>query len=140
MTGYTLNASSTNEKWVTDITYLIYKGKRAYLSTILDLYNRKIVAYEISTRNDNDLVINTINKALLNKPSEVKLILHSDQGFQYTSKEYKEICSSNGIVISMSKKGTPVDNSPIESFHSCLKRETLRSYNIESLNQYIRFS
>ncbi|MBO5183482.1 MAG: transposase family protein, partial [Bacilli bacterium] len=47
-----------------------------------------------------------------------QLIIHSDQGFQYTSYEYKAICESNGITISMARKGTPIDDSPIESWHS----------------------
>ncbi|MBP5256783.1 MAG: DDE-type integrase/transposase/recombinase [Mycoplasma sp.] len=50
------------------------------------------------------------------------LIIHSDQGFQYTSSEYKVICASKGISISMSRKGTPLDDSPIESWHAILKK------------------
>lgn len=51
------------------------------------------------------------------------LIIHSDQGFQYTSNEYKVICESNGITISMTRKETPIDDSPIESWHSLLKKK-----------------
>lgn len=65
------------------------------------------------------------------------VILHSDQGFQYTSFQYKEICESNGIIISMSRKGTPIDDSPMESFHGILKKETLYNNDIKSLEQYI---
>lgn len=130
-------AERENEKWSTDITYLIYKGKKAYLSSILDLCSRKIIAYKISRKNDNKLVIDTLNEAI-NIAGNVKgIILHSDQGFQYTSIEYRAICEEKGIIISMSNKGTPVDNAPIESFHSCLKRETLYSYKISSIDEYI---
>lgn len=66
------------------------------------------------------------------------LIIHSDQGFQYTSYEYKAICDSNGITISMSRKGTPIDDSPIESWHALLKKETLYNNNITSLQEYIQ--
>ena len=66
------------------------------------------------------------------------LIIHSDQGFQYTSYEYKAICESNGIQISMARKGTPIDDSPIESWHSLLKKETLYNNNITSLQEYIQ--
>lgn len=131
------NAHSPNQKWVTDITYLIINGKRAYLSTILDLYDRKIVSYKISYKNDNKLVIDTLNDALRKRKDVHGVILHSDQGYQYTSYEYKELCSSNNIRASMSPKGSPVDNSPIESFHSSLKRETLYSYNIKNLEELI---
>ena len=130
-------AERPNQKWSTDITYLIHKGKRMYLSSIMDLNTRNIIAYKISKRNDNKLVIDTLNDAIRKQKDVHGIILHSDQGFQYTSNEYKAICKANGIIISMSQKGSPVDNSPIESFHSNLKRETLRSYNITSLTQYV---
>ena len=126
------DAEYTNQKWSTDITYIIYNGKRAYLSSIMDLYTRNIIAHKISYKMDNKLVMDTLNMAISKQKDVHGVILHSDQGFQYTSYEYKAICESNGIRISMSPKGSPVDNSPIESFHS------LRSYNITSLKQYIQ--
>ena len=129
---------ATNKVWDTDITYLIYKGSRAYLSTIIDLYDRKVVAYKISKRNNLKLVIDTLNEAISKRKDVHGLIIHSDQGFQYTSFEYKAICESNGIVISMSRKGTPIDDSPMESFHAILKKETLYNNNITSLQEYIQ--
>lgn len=126
-----------NKIWCTDITYLIYNGKRAYLSTILDLYDRKVIAYKISKYNNNQLVIDTLNEAIDKQKDVSNLIIHSDQGFQYTSFEYKAICESNSITISMSRKGTPIDDSPIESFHSLLKKETLYNNNYTSLQEYI---
>lgn len=130
-------ATRINQKWSTDITYIIYKGKRVYLSSIMDLYTRNIIAYKISNRMDNKLVMDTLNEAINKQKDVYGVILHSDQGFQYTSNEYKAICEANGIIISMSPKGSPVDNSPIESFHSNLKRETLHSYHITSLKEYV---
>lgn len=131
------NTTEHNQVWVTDITYLIFGNKRAYLSTILDLYDRKIVAFQISKRNDVKLVIDTLNQAIAKTKDVSNLIIHSDQGFQYTSFEYKAICESNGIQISMSRKGTPIDDSPIESFHSILKKETLYNNYITSLEEYL---
>ena len=130
-------AERENEKWCTDITYLVYKNKKAYLSSILDLKNRKIIAYKIGRKNDNKLVIETLKEAIRKNKDVKGTILHSDHGFQYTSIEYRAICQSKGIIISMSAKGTPIDNSPIESFHANLKRETLYSNNITSIEKYI---
>ena len=127
-----------NKVWDTDVTYLIFKGSRAYLSTIIDLYDRKVVAYKISKHNDNKLVMDTLNEAISKRKDVHGLIIHSDQGFQYTSYEYKAICESNGITISMARKGTPIDDSPIESWHSLLKKETLYNNNITSLEEYIQ--
>jgi transposase InsO family protein len=131
------NVERKNQIWVTDITYLIFKGKRAYLSTILDLSDRKIVAYKISKFNDVKLVIDTLNEAIAKRKDVSGLIIHSDQGYQYTSYEYKAICESNKIQISMSRKGTPIDDSPMESFHAILKKETLYNNDITNLQEYI---
>ena len=131
------NVDKENKIWTTDITYLIFNGKRAYLSTILDLYDRKIVAYKISRFNDLNIVIDTLNEAIAKRKDVHGLIIHSDQGFQYTSYEYKAICESNGIQISMSRKGTPIDDSPMESFHAILKKETLYNNDITNLQEYI---
>ncbi|AIO18156.1 Integrase core domain protein [Candidatus Izimaplasma bacterium HR1] len=126
--------------WVTDITYLhlIKNGKKAYLSTIIDLETRDVVAYQISKSNDKKLVMDTLNKAITKTKDLNGLILHSDQGFQYLTTEFKIICASNGIVTSMSRKGTPLDNAVIESFHSILKKETLYNNTITTLDEYIQ--
>ena len=84
----------------------------------------------------NQLVIDTLNEAILKRKDVHGLILHSDQGFQYTSFEYKSICKSNGITTSMSRKGTPIDDSPMKSWHGILKKETLHNNNITSLQEY----
>ena len=107
-----------------------------YLSSIIDLYDRKIIAYEISKFNDIPLVINTLLKAIRKRPKCYGVILHSDQGFQYTSFQYKRICESKGIRISMSRRGTPIDDSPIESFHALLKKETIYNNDYKSINEY----
>lgn len=132
------NPSCQNKIWCTDVTYLIFRNRRAYLSSIIDLYSRKIIAYEISFINDISLVINTLNKALRIQKDVRGLTLHSDQGFQYTSYEYKAICNSKGIQISMSRAGTPIDDSPIESWHSLLKKEVLYNNDIISIEHYIK--
>lgn len=129
-----------NQKgWVTDITYLTLEknGKRAYLSTILDLETRDWVSYKISFRNDNKLVIDTLLEAIGKTKDPSGMVLHSDQGFQYLSTEYKILCESQGIVISHSRKGTPLDNAVIESFHSILKKETLYNNNITTIKEYV---
>ena len=124
--------------WVTDVTYLDYAGKRSFLSTILDLKNRKVVASQISHRNDVKLVLDTLHKAFRKTKDPRGLVLHSDQGFQYFSTEYRSICASKGILISMSRKGTPLDNAVIESFHSLLKKETLYNNDIKNHEEYIK--
>lgn len=126
--------------WVTDITYLqiIRNGKKAYLSTILDLETRDWVAYRISKKMHNSIVMDTLKEAISKTKDLNGLILHSDQGSQYLSTEYKLICESHGITISHSRKGNPLDNAVIESFHSILKKETLYNNSITTIDEYIQ--
>ena len=86
--------------------------------------------------NNIPLVIDTLNEAIAKEKDVHGLIIHSDQGFQYTSFQYKAICESNSITISMGRKGTPLDDAPIESWHALLKKETLYNNNITSLQEY----
>ena len=132
------NTKERNQIWCTDVTYLIYKSKRMYLSTIIDLYDRRVVSYVVSKFNNNKLVMDTVIKAFKKEKNVSGLIIHSDQGFQYTSFEYKALCASKGVIISMSRKGTPIDDSPMESWHGILKKETLYNNDITSLEQYVK--
>ena len=93
------------EKLVTDITYLYFENCRLYLSSIIDLYNREIVAYTISECQDTDFVLDTLNQLELPQGA----LFHSDQGSVYTSKAYYQACTEKGITRSMSRKGTPTD-------------------------------
>ena len=128
------NTDSPNRIWTTDITYLILNNKRAYLSTILDLYDRKIVAYKISYRNDLNIVIDTLNEAI-NKRKDVKgLIIHSDQGFQYTNIEYIRYLDEHGVTISHSRKANCYDNACCENFFGHLKSEYLELQDIPKTN------
>ena len=98
----------------------------------------KNVAYKISKYNDFKIGMDTLNEAIRKRKDVSSLSVHSDQGYQYTSYEYKAICESNGIQISMSRKGTPIDDSSMESFHAILKKETLyNNNNITNLQEYI---
>ncbi|WP_408007392.1 IS3 family transposase [Pseudalkalibacillus sp. A8] len=138
-------ASKPNEKWVTDITYLIFNGQRLYLSAIKDLYNNEIIAYKISQRNDLQLVMDTVKKAR-RKRSVKGIILHSDQGFQYTSKQYNQLLKKYKMKASMSRKGNCWDNACMENFFSHFKTECFHLYSFRTseevkfaVHQYIRF-
>ncbi|UYZ14564.1 IS3 family transposase [Brevibacillus sp. WF146] len=138
-------ASRPNEKWVTDITYLIFNGRRLYLSVIYDLFNNEVVAYRISKRNDIRLVMDTV-KAAIKKGDVSGVLLHSDQGFQYTSRQYHNLLKQYNITASMSRKGNCLDNACMESFFSHLKSECMYLHNFQTdeevhhaVDRYIRF-
>ncbi|MDQ0362388.1 transposase InsO family protein [Breznakia pachnodae] len=118
------SASKPNEKWVTDVSEFKIKGmkKKLYLSIIMDLYDCSIVAVHISDRNNNKLVFNTYKKAIKANPG-AKPMLHSDRGFQYTSKVFKAKLDKQGIVQSMSRVGCCIDNGPMEGLWGIIKSE-----------------
>jgi putative transposase len=117
-------ANGPNQKMVTDITYVSDGERFYYLSVIQDLFNNEIVGWQVSTRNDLELVLNTIAQ-WTKKKDVAEAVLHSDQGFQYTSKAYNSRIKEYGIKGSHSRKGNCLDNACIESFFSHLKTEKL---------------
>jgi transposase InsO family protein len=131
------SAAALNKKWVTDVTYLPINGGFVYLSAIQDLYNNEIIAYHVSKRNDLSLVMKTLEKACENR-EVVKTLIHSDQGFQYTSRQYSKKLEQLGMVGSHSRKGNCLDNACIESFFSHLKSEMLLLQCPETLDELYR--
>ena len=140
-------ASAPNEKWVTDVTEFKVPGekKKLYLSVILDLYDRYPVAYVISTRNNNQLVFKTFDKAISSNPN-AKPLFHSDRGFQYTSKTFQRKLKNQEIEQSMSRVGQCIDNGPTEGFWGIIKSEMYQMYDITNekslryaIKDYIRF-
>ena len=114
------SASRPMEKLVTDITYLPFGPKVLYLSSIMDCFNGEIISYTISDKQDVPFVPDTLNQLPC---IELPCTLHSDQGSVYTSSSFQTQVKNKSIAMSMSRKGTPADNAPIESFHSTLKSE-----------------
>nr|WP_148718528.1 IS3 family transposase [Escherichia sp. KTE52] len=117
------NAEKANEKWVTDVTEFAVEGKKLYLSPVLDLYNREIIAYNLSERPRMQMINAMLEQAMSKLGQNDKPILHSDQGWQYQMKPYQNILESNGVVQSMSRKGNCLDNAVMEGFFGMLKSE-----------------
>ena len=95
------HAKSPNKIWGSDIIYLISNGRRAYLSTILDLYDRKIVVYKISNRNDLNIIIDTLNEAISKRKDVEGIITHFDQGIDFVE---DWLLFSNTIRLKSNKK------------------------------------
>ena len=108
-----------------DITELKYDGghKKAYLAAFKDLATKEIVSYEFTKIASTDLVVRAFEKAIINIPGNDRgnLIVHTDQGFQFTSTAYRSRVAESGATQSMSRRGNCHDNAPIESFFGYLK-------------------
>ena len=124
------HAKKRNRKWCTDFTYLtLADGSKRYNCTIIDLYDRSVTASITDRKITSDLEKRTLEKAIRSQSGiDLKqLVLHSDQGSQYTSREFTEFCIEKGITQSMSKAGYPYDNAPMERYFNTLKTEFLRN-------------
>ncbi len=115
----TNSAQGKSHIWASDFTYLPFKRKFIYLATIIDLFTREIVGYSISTIHNTQLVMNALLHAVSNNP--LPAILHSDQGKEYTCKDYLNLVKSLGIKTSLSAKGCPWENGYQEAFYSQFK-------------------
>ena len=123
------NPERPNAVWCSDITYIWTRDGFVYLTSIMDLYSRKIISWNLSDNMEVSCVIDTVNKAKARRNTDLPLILHSDRGSQYVSKAYRE--ATEKFQLSYSHKGYPYDNACIESFHSLIKREWLDRFSIE---------
>lgn len=141
-------ATGPNQKWSIDITYIHTSEGIEYLCVIKDLYDRSIIAYRQSRFNDNPLVIETVKEALTKVPrsKRIGLILHSDQGTQFTSVAYRKLLKRRNVKHSVSYKGSCADNMPIESWFSLLKCESLKLHRITTrklakqlVSEYVTF-
>lgn len=131
-------ADKPNQKWFTDVTYLTFgKCQKAYLSAIIDRYDQAIIAWKISTSNDNQLVKDTIDMAFENNPG-ARPIIHSDRGSAYTSGQHKELKVAYKFRVSMSRVSKCLDNQPIESFFGTLKSEYYYQHKFQTLDALIQ--
>jgi transposase InsO family protein len=139
--GQDFTTQKPNQVWCTDFTYLKLKnGSKRYNCSIIDLYDRSIVASLNSKWIDTSLAINTLEIALSTNKINNNLILHSDQGAQFASRTFINFCAKNNIAQSMSRAGNPYDNAPMERFYNTMKAEFVYQYTFETdddLNQGI---
>ena len=140
-------ASKPNEKWTTDVTEfkVPHSAEKIYLSAFLDLYDRSIVAWSISDRNDNALVLDTFKQAIRSNP-DAHPLFHSDRGYQYTSPSFQNKLKEQGMVQSMSRVACCLDNGPTEGLWGIIKTEMYQMYEIhtkedliQALGNYIDF-
>ena len=114
--------------WCSDITYIWTLEGFVYLTSIMDLYSRKIIAWVVSDTLEARYVVEAVEKARKRRNVDKALVLHTDRGIQYVCKDY--IKATEGMMRSYSKKGYPWDNACIESFHALIKREWLNRFKI----------
>lgn len=123
------SAPAPNRKWVSDITFIPTREGYLYLATVLDIYSRAIVGWAMSHRINGELVLSALDMAIEQRGSPSGVLVHSDQGSQYTAVAYREKLQSHEMICSMSRKGECHDNAVAESFFHTLKEELVYDAN-----------
>lgn len=126
---------SFNAVWLADITYIRVGGKWCYLAGVMDLARRKLIGWALGSRPTANLACQALRMAIRREKPKTGLIHHSDRGSQYTSAEYKELLKEHEITGSMSRKGNPYDNAPMESFFRLLKVEHVYKRSFATIEQ-----
>lgn len=129
------SVSESNKAWVTDITYLKVGRKWHYLTVFIDLFSRIVVGWDLSNSLERHSVLKAFQKAVALRRPAPGLLVHSDRGIQYASKDFREILEQNGCIQSMSRKGNCWDNAVAESFFHTLKTQFIRHHKFSTQDE-----
>lgn len=120
-------ATQPDQVWVTDITYIrTYEGW-LYLAVVVDLYSRMVIGWSMKPTLARELALDALLMAIWRRRPKQSVIVHSDQGVQYSSEDWARFCKAHGLELSMSRRGNCFDNAAAESFFSSLKKERVRN-------------
>ena len=120
------HADEPDQIWVTDITYIRTHEGWLYLAVVIDLYARKVVGWSMQSTMHTPLVLNALLMAVWRRKPKSRVTIHSDQGSQYTSQEWKGFLEDHNLEASMSRRGNCYDNAVAESFFASLKMERIK--------------
>lgn len=124
--GRRFDVEAPDRAWVTDITYIRTQEGFSYLAVVLDLFSRRIVGWSIQARQTTNVVLQALLAAVWRRKPKGRVLVHSDQGSQFTSMEWAWFLKHHGLEPSMSRRGNCHDNAVAESFFNLLKRERIR--------------
>ena len=119
-------ADAPDQIWVTDITYIRTHEGWLYLAVVIDLYARKVVGWSMNSRMHTSLVLDAMLMAVWRRKPKRKVVIHADQGSQFTSQEWRDFLKGHNLEASMSRRGNCYDNAVAESFFASLKTERIR--------------
>jgi putative transposase len=122
------DVGTPNETWVTDITYIRTHEGWLYLAVVLDLFSRRVVGWSMQSRITKELALDALLMAVWRRKPTSTVMVHSDQGSQYTSHDWQDFLKSHGLKASMSRRGNCHDNAVAESFFQLLKRERIKRH------------
>lgn len=120
------DVEAQDKAWVTDITYIRTQEGFAYLAVVIDLFSRRVIGWSLQSRQVTDVVLQALLMAVWRRKPKTTVLVHSDQGSQFTSMDWAAFLKHNNLEHSMSRRGNCHDNAVAESFFNLLKRERIR--------------
>jgi putative transposase len=129
------SATTINQKWACDITYIRTQEGWLYLAVVIDLYSRAVIGWSMDKRMKKNLVCDALSMALFRRKFPTGVIVHSDRGSQYCSLQYQQMITQYQLIGSMSRKANCWDNSIAESFFHTLKVELTHNYSYQTREQ-----
>ena len=129
------NVKGVNAVWASDVSYFWTRSGWLYLAVVMDLHSRRIIGWCMRTRIDAALTKEALEMAFINRKPQRELLHHSDQGAEYSNKEYQGLLKSHGMTCSMSRKANCYDNAVVESFFKTIKVELARQQKFQSCEE-----
>jgi putative transposase len=125
------NSVAPNLLWCGDLTEVVTDEGKIYMASVLDLFSRRCIGHAFSAHHDADLAHAALAMAVANRGGDVEgVIFHSDRGGEYTAEAYQAACSRLGIIQSMARVGSALDNAVSEAFHSTIKVEYIHRHHL----------
>ena len=133
--NHEFDVDAPNKVWVTDFTYIRTHEGWLYLTVVLDLFSRQIIGWSMKNNPRADFVIDALMMALWRRKPKEKVLVHSDQGVQYTSSDWRKFLADHNLEASMSRRGNCHGNAVAESFFSLLKTERIKKHIYKTRNE-----
>lgn len=124
--GQDFDVAEPNKAWVTDITYVRTREGWLFLAVVIDLFSRQVIGWSMQPQMKTDIVLKALLMAVWRRKPKGEVLVHSDQGTQYTSSDWQRFLKAHNLVCSMSRRGNCHDNAVAESFFQLLKRERIK--------------
>lgn len=136
-----MHLTGINQLWVTDITYIRLRAEFVYLAVVIDRYSRKVIGWCLDRRLVAKVAVLALQQATAERKPPPGVVIHSDQGIQFASGEFRQVAQAHQMVPSMSRPANPYDNATCESFLKTLKQEEIycQQYgNLEDLSAHLQ--
>lgn len=128
-------ATKKNQQWVGDFTHIRTQKGWLFHAVVMDLFTRKLIGWSFSKKRNSLMTQTALKRALINETPSTNCLFHSDQGIEYAANDFKALVEKSGLIRSMSRKATPIDNAAMESYFHTFKAEVIHGKRFKNQNE-----